>query len=574
MKRFLMLWAACALFMPALQSVRAADVSIDYFYDNLNGGNWYEVADYGYVWQPDVASNSNWRPYTDGYWAYTDVGWTWVSYEDFGWATYHYGRWARLADYGWVWVPGYDWGPAWVSWRTGGDYVGWAPLPPAGGEVVYEGRPIDYRVDAEYDIGPAYYNFIDLRYIGEPVLRDRIFPWDQNVIYVERTVNVTNITYNNGLVYNYGPDYGTLSAYSVRPIQRLRLERANIDPIQAVKMGNVTKVEGDKLVLAAPMKLQKAPAQMAPPRLKGKIEQPKLEKGWANVTDPGTKARLVQKFKSENPKNIPKPNIAPKGGANTAANLNAPNATAGAPAPPGGSPFQGKGKGKGEKFQTQPGQPGAPGTSPGQALAPVGQGKGKKNKAERFETQPGVAPGGSPPEGAASFQGKGKENKAEKFETQPGVAPGSSAPEGAASFEPKGKKNKASQVREQKMPGATAPGPEQRGNEPLANQTGGGKGKQKGVGQREENVANQNTQPPAGPGNPPSEEKRNRKAERLNAQGNPGGPPPPPPQGLNAPGGGKHRGELQGQAQGQPQPQSTEGKGKKNKGQPSPPPPQ
>ena len=116
-------------------------------------------------------------------------------------------------------------------------------------------------MDAEYDIGPAYYNFIDLRYIGEPVLRDRIFPWDQNVIYVERTVNVTNITYNNGLVYNYGPDYGTLSAYSVRPIQRLRLERANIDPIQAVKMGNVTKVEGDKLVLAAPMKLQKAPAQ-------------------------------------------------------------------------------------------------------------------------------------------------------------------------------------------------------------------------------------------------------------------------------------------------------------------------
>ena len=124
------------------------------------------------------------------------------------------------------------------------------------------------------------------------------------------------------------------------------------------------------------------------------------------------------------------------------------------------------------------------------------------------------------------------------------------------------------------MPGATAPGPEQRGNEPLANQTGGGKGKQKGVGQREENVANQNTQPPAGPGNPPSEEKRNRKAERLNAQGNPSGPPPPPPQGLNAPGGGKRRGELQGQAQGQPQPQSTEGKGKKNKGQPSPPPPQ
>jgi hypothetical protein len=85
---------------------------------------------------------------------YTDVGWTWVSYEDFGWAAYHYGRWIRLEDYGWCWVPGYEWGPAWVSWRTGGDYIGWAPLPPAGGgEIVYESRPIGGHVDVEFGIG-------------------------------------------------------------------------------------------------------------------------------------------------------------------------------------------------------------------------------------------------------------------------------------------------------------------------------------------------------------------------------------------------------------------------------------
>src|SRR5262249_59564660 len=84
------------------------------------------------------------RPYSDGYWAYTDYGWTWVSYEDFGWATYHYGRWANLDDYGWVWFPGedLDWGPAWVSWRTGGDYIGWAPLAPRRPGVLYGGQPI------------------------------------------------------------------------------------------------------------------------------------------------------------------------------------------------------------------------------------------------------------------------------------------------------------------------------------------------------------------------------------------------------------------------------------------------
>ena len=185
------------------------------------------MADYGYCWQPSVAvSNSNWRPYSDGYWAYTDVGWTWVSYEDFGWATYHYGRWTRLRDRGWFWVPGREWGPAWVSWRTGGDYVGWAPLPPRGrGEVDYDDRPISGQVDVEFDIGPAYYNFVDVRYIGEPVLRERIVEPNLNITYISNTVNVTNITYTNSVVYNHGPDYDTLSRYSTRPIRRMTLER-------------------------------------------------------------------------------------------------------------------------------------------------------------------------------------------------------------------------------------------------------------------------------------------------------------------------------------------------------------
>src|SRR5207245_1407978 len=212
---------------PVARQAESAEVSVDFFYNNLNGGSWTEVGDYGYCWQPDVAVNDpSWRPYADGYWVYTDVGWTWVSYEDFGWATYHYGRWVKLADYGWIWVPGNDleWGPAWVSWRFGGGYCGWAPLPPRR-EVVYEGRPITGHVDIEFDIGPGYYNFCDVRYIGEPVLRDRIFPPTQNVTYITNTVNVTNIIVQNNVVYNYGPDINVVSAYSSRPIQRLTIER-------------------------------------------------------------------------------------------------------------------------------------------------------------------------------------------------------------------------------------------------------------------------------------------------------------------------------------------------------------
>jgi hypothetical protein len=308
MKKILFALSMLAFVVSALPQARGDDVSVDFFYNNLSGGNWIDVEGYGYGWQPDVAvSDPNWRPYADGYWAYTDYGWTWISYEDFGWATYHYGRWARLADYGWVWIPGsdLDWGPAWVAWRTGGDHIGWAPLPPRGVGIVYEGQPIGARVDIEYDIGPEYYNFCDVRFIGEPVLRDRIFPATQNVTYINNTVNVTNITVQNNVVYNYGPDINTVSAYSSRPIQRLTIERqAATDLSAAAKSGALTKVQGNKLLVGAPNRIAKAPPTLAPPAVKAKVAQPKVEHGWAGVQN---RAELEQKIKTENPKNIPPP---------------------------------------------------------------------------------------------------------------------------------------------------------------------------------------------------------------------------------------------------------------------------
>jgi hypothetical protein len=308
MKKIIFALTMLALAVSVLPQARGDDVSIDFIYDNLSGGNWIEVGDYGYGWQPDVAvSDPNWRPYSDGYWAYTDYGWTWISYEDFGWATYHYGRWANLADYGWVWFPGSDleWGPAWVSWRTGGDYIGWAPLPPRGPGVIYEGQPIAGNVDITFDIGPEYYNFCDLRFIGEPVLRDRIFPAAQNVTYITNTVNVTNISVQNNIVYNYGPNFDVVNQYSSRPIQRLTIERETPSNLSAaVKSGTLTKVQGNKLLVAAPQKIAKAPPTAKPPAVKAKVEQPKIQHGWKGVPN---EAELKEKIKNQNPKNIPPP---------------------------------------------------------------------------------------------------------------------------------------------------------------------------------------------------------------------------------------------------------------------------
>ncbi|MBK9517294.1 MAG: hypothetical protein IPO09_08075 [Anaeromyxobacter sp.] len=104
-------------------------VSLSTFQEPLSPyGAWQDVPGHGEVWRPSVPAG--WRPYYYGRWEWTTEGWLWVSDEPFGWATYHYGRWSFDRGLGWFWVPGYQWAPAWVSWRYSGDVVGWAPLAP------------------------------------------------------------------------------------------------------------------------------------------------------------------------------------------------------------------------------------------------------------------------------------------------------------------------------------------------------------------------------------------------------------------------------------------------------------
>lgn len=468
MKRILFALAFLALVLPAAPRAAAAEVSIDFFYNNLDDGSWLEVADYGYCWQPSVAvSNTSWRPYADGYWAYTDVGWTWVSYEDFGWATYHYGSWARLRDHGWVWVPGYEWGPAWVSWRTGGDYVGWAPLPPrrhrGGGEVVYAGRPITGYVDIEFDIGPAYYNFVDVRYIGAPVLREHIYAPTQNITYINQTVNVTNITYNNSVVYNYGPDYNRLSAYSTRPIQRLTLQRqTDADFAAGAQSGHLTKVQGNTLLVAAPQRVQKPPRPVAPKVVKTKIQEPNIETGWTGISDPKAKAQLQEKMKKEDLKTVPPPKIAPTNPAalsaaspSPAAGSSPPAMTAASAAPspgtspaasPASSPDQGASadkkdaKARAAETRRQRLHP-APAQSPGaetekaggSATAPLDATKGRDKKKEKGPIQQSAEAAGDSGRVADAATTPGKSGRGKgKSDRQLEPAVPSDTPAGAA----------------------------------------------------------------------------------------------------------------------------------------------
>lgn len=494
MKKLLLVFAAIALVLPFGPEAKSQDVSVDFFYNNLSGGSWIEVGNYGYCWQPDVAvSDPSWRPYADGYWAYTDLGWTWVSYEDFGWATYHYGRWIRLADYGWVWRPGYEWGPAWVSWRTGGSHIGWAPLPPEG-EVVYEGRPITGHVDIEFDIGPANYNFVDVRYIGEPVLRSRIVDVSQNVTYINQTVNVTNITYKNKTVYNYGPDLNTVNQYSSRPIQKLKLEQqTNVDVAAAAKSGGLTKVQGNALVVAAPAKINKPTKQIAPPTVKTKVAEAKVEKGWSVAGDANAQTQLKEKIKTQDLKKVP-PATAGGNAAEGASASVAPSASlapgmapvekgkgkgkaaqqfqAGASASPASAlaspttspafPEHGKHKGKaGEQIQS--GAANSPIASPSVATSPsVAREYGKPAKGRRGEQFGGTAPTPGPTmggEGVIKPEGKHKGFERQNVGPTPG---GAGSPSGNLN-EPRGKHK---QFEQPGMSPAGAPSPVENFNQP------------------------------------------------------------------------------------------------------------
>jgi uncharacterized protein DUF6600 len=130
-----------------LPTAAQAQDAIDFRVALEGYGQWVQHPRWGEVWIPEQVP-PDWQPYRLGHWVYTEEwGWYWDSEEDFGWITYHYGRWVFDRGLGWIWIPGRDWGPAFVDWRQGDDFVGWAPLPP------------DEYLDEDYE-SPDIYLFV------------------------------------------------------------------------------------------------------------------------------------------------------------------------------------------------------------------------------------------------------------------------------------------------------------------------------------------------------------------------------------------------------------------------------
>ena len=131
-------------------------------YEDLDDhGSWDYVPEYGWAWQPTVVA-VDWAPYRYGHWGWVGPwGWTWIDDARWGFAPFHYGRWAFHRSR-WLWVPGSFvrrpvYAPALVAFVGGHNWslsfafgsrasVGWFPLAP--GELYcpsYRHTPAHFR---------------------------------------------------------------------------------------------------------------------------------------------------------------------------------------------------------------------------------------------------------------------------------------------------------------------------------------------------------------------------------------------------------------------------------------------
>jgi hypothetical protein len=149
--------------------------------DLQRNGQWMDDSQYGPVWRPTVVE-AGWAPYRNGHWAWIEPwGWTWIDDAPWGFAPFHYGRWAMVGG-GWAWVPGPVarrpvYAPALVAFVGGAGFavgvgggmaaVAWFPLGPR-----------EVFVPA-YRVSPVYVNRVNVT-----------------------TVNITNVTVINRTYVN------------------------------------------------------------------------------------------------------------------------------------------------------------------------------------------------------------------------------------------------------------------------------------------------------------------------------------------------------------------------------------
>jgi hypothetical protein len=245
-------------------------VAVHYFYEELEPyGFWVEVPIYGTVWYPRQRA-SDWQPYVHGRWVWTtDYGWYWDSDEDWGWATYHYGRWVYTTSYGWVWVPDDEWGPAWVEWRAGGGYVGWAPMPP---EVAWRGGAFVY---ADVDMSSPRYRpswvFVAEASFAKPD------PWryrassERIELMLRTSARTTDYRVAGAHIVNRSVDVARVSAAAKVDIRPMPVVASATHINTRVRTGGRISIYRPRLAAHGGLKVE-TPPNLEPPPVRARVE--------------------------------------------------------------------------------------------------------------------------------------------------------------------------------------------------------------------------------------------------------------------------------------------------------------
>ncbi|WP_373520905.1 DUF6600 domain-containing protein [Aquiflexum sp.] len=220
-------------------------ISFQTFYNELSPfGDWVMDPVHGYVWVPYV--DQGFQPYaTNGYWEMTNFGNTWVSNYSWGWAPFHYGRWFFSNYNGWAWIPGYDWGPAWVSWRTGGGFYGWAPLGPGMG------------INVSFYAPASHWVFVPQRRFRHRHFHRYFVPHYNVVNIYNRTAIINNTYVHNNNTYISGP--------ARRDIERVTRSRVPVYQVNDSSRPGRAVVQNDRLNVYRPQVTENRSANNARP---------------------------------------------------------------------------------------------------------------------------------------------------------------------------------------------------------------------------------------------------------------------------------------------------------------------
>jgi len=248
------------------------DVSLQTFYDELSPyGTWINDPEYGYVWRPEV-DQAEFRPYyTNGRWAMTEYGNTWVSNYDWGWAPFHYGRWMYNRYNNWVWLPDTTWGPAWVDWRTGGGHYGWAPMGPS--------INININIGRRYVMPDFCWNFIPERHIYYNSY-PRYYS-GRNRVYIQNTVIINNTYVRNNRTYYTGPRADDIRRATNQNVTVYNVSRTN------TRGGN--RIDNNNVNVYAPRPTRGGGNSKAAPRevVQGNVTRERISRNTGNRENRG-----------------------------------------------------------------------------------------------------------------------------------------------------------------------------------------------------------------------------------------------------------------------------------------------